>query len=127
MSDSEETIWDPISSLGRVMPPSDFVLDSSRSFFSQTKKNWPERLLPRPSPPQTLTHMWIHFPANFPFKFNLPSAIELSETADCVYNFVETLCKRSTSVAYLTYFSLNFYEIFKEDASLLLLYHGAKK
>ena len=38
-SDSEETIWDPISSLGRVMPPSDFVLDSSRSSFSQTKKN----------------------------------------------------------------------------------------
>ena len=38
MSDSEETIWDPISSLGRVMPPSDFVLDSSRSSFSQTKK-----------------------------------------------------------------------------------------
>ena len=33
MSDSEETIWDPISSLGRVMPPSDFVLDSPRSFF----------------------------------------------------------------------------------------------
>ena len=25
---SEKTIWDPISSLGRVMPPSDFVLDS---------------------------------------------------------------------------------------------------
>ena len=44
MSDSEETIWDPISSLDRVMPPSDFVLDSSRSSFSQTKKNWPERL-----------------------------------------------------------------------------------
>ena len=44
MSDSEETIWDPISSLGRVMPPSDFVLDSSRSSFSQTKKNWPDIL-----------------------------------------------------------------------------------
>ena len=56
MSDWEETIWDPISSLGRVMPPSDFVLDSSRSSFSQTKKNWPQRLLPRPSTPQTLTH-----------------------------------------------------------------------
>ena len=28
MSNSEKTIWDPISSLGRVMPPSDFVLDS---------------------------------------------------------------------------------------------------
>ena len=56
MSDSEETIWDPISSLGHVMPPSDFVLDSSQSSFSQMKENWPERLLPRPSTPQTLTH-----------------------------------------------------------------------
>ena len=61
MSDSEEAIWDPISSLGRVMPPSDFVLDSSRSSFSQTKKNWPERLLPRPSPPHTLTHVKFNF------------------------------------------------------------------
>ena len=52
MSDPEETIWDPISSLGRVVPPSDFVLDSCRSTFSQTKKNYPERLLPRPSTPQ---------------------------------------------------------------------------
>ena len=31
------------------------------SSFSQTKKNWPERLLPRPSTPQTLTHMWNWF------------------------------------------------------------------
>ena len=33
MSDSEETstIWDPISSLGRIIPPSDFVLDSSHA------------------------------------------------------------------------------------------------
>ena len=66
MSDSEETIWDPISSLGRVMPPSDFVLDSSRSSFSQTKKNWPVRLLPRPSTPQTLTHMWNSFSSELP-------------------------------------------------------------
>ena len=65
-SDSEETIWDPVSSLGRVMPPSDFVLDSSRSSFSQTKKNWPERLLPRPSTPQTLAHMWISFSSKLP-------------------------------------------------------------
>ena len=41
MSGSEETIWDPVSSLGRVMPPSDFVLDSSQSSFSQTKKPEP--------------------------------------------------------------------------------------
>ena len=57
MLDSEETIWDPNSSLSRAMPPSDFVLDSSRSSLSQTKKNWLERLLPRPSTPQTPTHV----------------------------------------------------------------------
>ena len=74
MWDSEETIWDPTLSLGRVMPPSDFALDSFRSSFSQTKKNWPERLLPRPSTPQTLTHMWNSFPPNFPF--NLPNYFE---------------------------------------------------
>ena len=52
-------------------------------------------------------------------KFNLPSAIELSETA---------LCKRAFSVAHLTNFSFDFfYEIFTEDASLLFLYYGAKK
>ena len=66
MSDSEATVWDPISSLGRVMPASDFVLDSSRSSFSQTKKNWQERLLPRPSTPQTLTHMWNSFSSELP-------------------------------------------------------------
>ena len=65
-SDSEETIWDPISSLGCVMPPSDFVLDSSRSSFSQTKKNWPERLLPGPSTPQTPAHMWNSFSSELP-------------------------------------------------------------
>ena len=65
-SDSEETIWDPISSLRRIMPPSDFVLDSSRSSFSQTKKNWPERLLPGPSTPQTLTQMWNSFSSELP-------------------------------------------------------------
>ena len=66
MSGSEETIWDPISFLGRVMPPSDFMLDSCRSSFSQTKKNWPERLLPRPSTPQTLTHTWYSFSCDLP-------------------------------------------------------------
>ena len=41
---------------------------------------------------------------------------------------METLCKRATSVARLTNFSFEFfYEIFTEDASLPLLYHGAKK
>ena len=40
----------------------------------------------------------------------------------------ETLRKRPTSVAHLTNFSFEFFnEIFTEDASLLFLYHGAKK
>ena len=38
MSNSEETIWDPNSSSGRAMPPSDFVLDFSRSRFSHKRK-----------------------------------------------------------------------------------------
>ena len=68
-------------------------------------------------------------PSDKKVKFNLPSAIELSETPIFVYNFVyETLCKRATSVAHLTNFSFEFfYEIFTEDASLFLLYHGARK
>ena len=42
--------------------------------------------------------------------------------------FIETLCKWATSVAHLTNFSFEFfYEIFTEGASLLFLYHGAKK
>ena len=46
----------------------------------------------------------------------------------CVQFCIETLCKRATSVAHLTNFSFEFfYEIFTEDASLRLLYHGAKK
>ena len=39
-------------------------------------------------------------------KFNLARAIELSETAVFVYNFVQ---KRATSVAHLTNFSLEFF------------------
>ena len=101
-------------------------------------------------------------PSDKKVKFNLPSAIELSETAVFVYNlvpsfvkiiqaikklnsisrarlnfrrrpflcttWVETLCKRATSVAHLTNFSFEFvYEIFTEDASLLLLFRSAKK
>ena len=46
----------------------------------------------------------------------------------CVQLCKETLCKRATSVALLTNFSFKFlYAIFTEDASLLLLYHGAIK
>ena len=68
-------------------------------------------------------------PSGKKVKFNLARAIELSETAVFVYNFViETLCKRATLVAHLTNFSFEFlYEIFTEDASQLLLYHSAKK
>ena len=41
---------------------------------------------------------------------------------------LQALCKRATSVAHLTNFSFEFfYKIFTEDASLSLLYHGAKK
>ena len=34
--------------------------------FLATKKNWTERLLPRPSTPQTLTHMWNSFSSELP-------------------------------------------------------------
>ena len=41
---------------------------------------------------------------------------------------IETLYKRATSVAHLTVFSFEFfYEIFTQDAPLLLVFHGAKK
>ena len=64
-------------------------------------------------------------PSGKKVKFYLPSAIELLRTADFVYNFVYT---RATSMAHLTNFSFElFNEIFKEDVSLLLLYHGANK
>ena len=46
----------------------------------------------------------------------------------CTTLYIETLCKRPTSVAHLTNFSFEFfYKIFTEDASQPLLYHGAKK
>ena len=48
-------------------------------------------------------------PSGEKVKFNLLSAIELSEAADFVYNFIETLCKRATSVAHLTNFSFEFF------------------
>ena len=62
-------------------------------------------------------------------KFNLARAIELSRDGRlCVQLCIETLCKRATSVAHLTNFSFEFFhEIFTEDASLLFLFHGAKK
>ena len=46
----------------------------------------------------------------------------------CVQLSIETLCKWATSEARLANFSFEFfYEIFTQDASLLFLYHGAKK
>ena len=58
-------------------------------------------------------------------KFYLASAIEFSETADFVYNFVWK-SKRATSAARLTKFFFEFCAIFTEDATLILLYHVAK-
>ena len=71
----------------------------------------------------------LHSPSGKKVKFNHPSAIELSETADfCVQLCIETLCKRATSVAQLTNFFFEFFnENFAENASLLRLYHSAKK
>ena len=61
-------------------------------------------------------------PSEKKVKLNLPSAIELSETAVFVYNFSETLCKWATSLAHLTNFSFKFfYDIFTDDASLPLI------
>ena len=74
----------PISSLGRVMPPSDFVLDSSWSSFSQTKKNWPERLLPGPSTPQTLAHMWNSFSPEHPLQTN--TFLRTFSAESCLWN-----------------------------------------
>ena len=46
----------------------------------------------------------------------------------CVQLCIETLCKRATSVAHLTNFSFEFfYEIFTEDAPLLLFYTMVQK
>ena len=68
-------------------------------------------------------------PSGKKVKFNFVRAIEaFGDGRFCVQLCIETLCKRATSVAHLTNFSFEFvYDIFTEDASLLLLYHGAKK
>ena len=68
-------------------------------------------------------------PSDKKVKLNLPSAIELSETAVFVYNFVKKpyASQQLRWHIWPTYL-LNFlYEIFTQDASLRLLYHGAKK
>ena len=65
-------------------------------------------------------------PSDKKVKFNLPSAIELSETPDFVYN-LETLRKRETSVAHLTNFSFEYFMKFSQKMPLYFLYHSAKK
>ena len=59
-------------------------------------------------------------PSDKKVKFNLPSVIELSKTANLMQasNFGGTFGQLFLCI---------FYEIFTEDASLLFLYHGAKK
>ena len=67
-------------------------------------------------------------PSDKKVKLNLPSAVELSETADFVYNFVLNLKQAgSFGGTFDQLFLWIFYDIFTEDASLLFLYHGAKK
>ena len=62
----------------------------------------------------------LHSPSDKNVKFNLLSAIELSETAAadfCAQLFIETFCKQAISVSHLTNFSFEFfYEGFTEDA-----------
>ena len=65
-------------------------------------------------------------PSGWKVKFNPASTIEFSETAVFLY-FKETLHKRATLDAYLTDLALNFFYAIFADASLRLLYHGAKK
>ena len=61
-------------------------------------------------------------------KFNLSSAIELSETADFVYNFVQNPWQASNfGGAFDQLFLWTYLCAFTEDASQILLYHGAKK
>ena len=66
MSNSEKTIWDPISSLGRVMPPSDFVLDSPRVVFLANEEELTGKTFTTSSTPQTLTYMWNSFSSELP-------------------------------------------------------------
>ena len=68
-------LWDPTLSSGRVVPPSDFVFDSSELSFLQTKENWHEILLPRPSTPQTLTHIWNSFSSELPLMLRNSSVL----------------------------------------------------
>ena len=67
-------------------------------------------------------------PSDKKVKLNLPSAIELSETAVVCTTLYRNPMQASNFGTHLTNFSFEFfYQIFTEDASLLFLYHGAKK
>ena len=69
-----------------------------------------------------------HSPRGKKVKFNLVRAIELSETAVLCTTLKRNLLQASNFGGTFDQLSFDFfYEIFTEDASLLLLYHGAKK
>ena len=66
-------------------------------------------------------------PSDKKVKFNLPSAIELSETAVFVYNFVQKPYEWATSVAHLTKFSSEFFKKFSQKMLLYLFYTMVQK
>ena len=61
-------------------------------------------------------------PSDQKVKFNLLSAIKLSETAFCVQLCIETLCKRAISVAHLTKFSFGFFMKVSQKIPLYFFY-----
>ena len=66
-------------------------------------------------------------PSGKTVNFNLARAIELSETADFVYNFIETLYKRATLMAHLTNFSLKFFMQLSHTLPLYFFYTMVQK
>ena len=67
-------------------------------------------------------------PSDKKVKLNLPSAIELSETAVlCTTLYRNPMQVSNFGGTFDQLFLWIFYEIFTENASLLHLYHGAKK
>ena len=67
-------------------------------------------------------------PSDKKVKFDLPSAIALSETAVFVYTFVyKNVCKRATSVAHLTNFSFDFFMKFSPKMPLSFFYTMVQK
>ena len=65
-------------------------------------------------------------PSGYKVKLNLARAIEISETADFVYN-LETLYKQATSVPHLTNFSFEFFMPFSHKIPLYFFYTMAQK